>query len=507
MYLYIYYNMNNQIEKTKSFLNLLGKQELIGSASKDNKMLYSADIDLQETIKSKKDDVDLQEKILKLFQNKFKKAKKSKNLFITDFKAGVSPINNLPLKWSYDDIMNGYKLLDNNIKFQFVNVFNQKSTIKLDLVLENDNKFIEFSENYYFDLKNNKSYQQKTNEEIITSLKGDIRYYNHTKNNKLKALKRLYSLFKLTNNKNTEIIKTFLNLKMIGSKYKLKSDLEVILLMIEQNFKKVKINKIIEILKKMNYHKLSNYKTLKTIKNKIDIEIKKINNYLNEKTNNFIFKNNLQKYISTDFKGGSIDNDSLNEIIIQTYEKEPEQTINNYNLDNELSNDYAKVYHDKNSNQTIISHKGTDGLLDWTNNLMYASGLYDFTNRTKQAKEAQNKVIEKYGNENLSTIGHSQGAINARKYGKDSKEIIDVNPAFNPLLINEYYRNPNEYNIRSSKDIVSFPMLIKNNLQSITNPFWSNNHNLTIPAETNDILKEHSPDILKRLDNKKIGKK
>ena len=38
----------------------------------------------------------------------------------TDFKAGLSPINNLPLKWSYDDIMNGYKLLDNNIKFKFV---------------------------------------------------------------------------------------------------------------------------------------------------------------------------------------------------------------------------------------------------------------------------------------------------------------------------------------------------------------------------------------------------
>ena len=92
---------------------------------------------------------------------------------------------------------------------------------------------------------------------------------------------------------------------------------------------------------------------------------------------------------------------------------------------------------------------------------MYVSGLYDFTNRTKQAKEAQDKAIEKYGNENLSTIGHSQSAINTRKYGKDSKEIINVNPAFNPLLINEYYRKPNEYNnIRSSKDIVSFAMLI-----------------------------------------------
>jgi len=445
--------------------------------------------------------------ILKKFQNKFKQAKKSNNLFITDFKAGVSPINNLSLKWSYDDIMNGYKLLDNNVKFQFINVFNQKSTIKLDLVLENDDKFIEFSENYYFDLNNNKSYQQKTNEDIITSLKGDVLYYNHTKNNKFKALKRLYSLFKLTNNKNTDIIKKFLNLKIIGSKYKSKSDLEVILLMIEQKFRKVKIIKIVEILVEMNYHKLSNYKTLKTIKNKIEIEIKKLNNYLNDKTNSFIIKNDLQKYISTDLKGGSIDNDSLNEIIVETYKKEPEQTINNYSLDNELSNDYATVYHDKNTNQTVISHKGTDGLLDWTNNLMYASGLYDFTNRTRQAKEAQDKTIAKYGNEMLSTVGHSQGAINARKYGKDSKEIIDVNPAFNPLLINEYYKNPNEYNVRSSKDIVSFPMMIKNNLQSITNPNWSKNHNLTIPAETNNILKEHSPDILKRLDNKKVGKK
>ena len=138
---------------------------------------------------------------------------------------------------------------------------------------------------------------------------------------------------------------------------------------------------------------------------------------------------------------------------------------------------------------------------------MYASGLYDFTDRSNQAKKAQEKVIEKYGNNNLSTVGHSQSAINTRKYGKNSKEIINVNPAFNPLLISDYYRNPNEYNIRSSKDIVSFPMLIKNNLQSITNPKWSKNHNLTVPAETNDILKEHSPDILKRLDIKKIGRK
>ena len=67
--------------------------------------------------------------------------------------------------------------------------------------------------------------------------------------------------------------------------------------MMEQKFRKVKINKIIEILKKVNYNKIANFKTLKTIKDKINIEIKKTNNCLNKKTDNFIVKNDLQRYI------------------------------------------------------------------------------------------------------------------------------------------------------------------------------------------------------------------
>ena len=62
------------------------------------------------------------------------------------FKEGSSLINNLPLKWTYEEIVNDYKLLDNNIKFKFIDVFNQKSIIKLDLILEKNNQFIEFSE-------------------------------------------------------------------------------------------------------------------------------------------------------------------------------------------------------------------------------------------------------------------------------------------------------------------------------------------------------------------------
>ena len=69
-------------------------------------------------------------------------------MYITDFKAGVSLMNNEALKWTYNYMMNSYKWLGINIKFQLINVFNQNSIMKLDLVLEVNNKFIEFSENH-----------------------------------------------------------------------------------------------------------------------------------------------------------------------------------------------------------------------------------------------------------------------------------------------------------------------------------------------------------------------
>lgn len=57
-------------------------------------------------------------------------------------------------------------------------------------------------------------------------------------------------------------------------------------------------------------------------------------------------------------------------------------------------------------------------------------GNYEKTKRFKKGEELQKKALEKYGKENTTTIGHSQGSILARKLGKDSKEIINLNPAY-----------------------------------------------------------------------------
>ncbi|AIW01936.1 MAG: hypothetical protein YSLV7_ORF17 [Yellowstone Lake virophage 7] len=121
---------------------------------------------------------------------------------------------------------------------------------------------------------------------------------------------------------------------------------------------------------------------------------------------------------------------------------------------------------------------------------MYAVGLYKYTDRYKQGKKLQTATENKYGAQNVSTLGHSQGAKLGRDLGQNSKEIITLNPAYKgekPLK--------NEYNIRSSGDVVSVGLHGTNR-----------GHDTLIPAESLNPLTEHNIDILDRIDqNQMIG--
>lgn len=119
----------------------------------------------------------------------------------------------------------------------------------------------------------------------------------------------------------------------------------------------------------------------------------------------------------------------------------------------------------------------------------------------------QESAAAKYGNENLFTIGHSQSGVLARRHGKDSKEQIIVNSAFNPLDLSSYKRNPKEYSIRSSSDIVSMPIILNNKIQSVLHPKWSKSHQITVPSSSLNPLTEHDSKIIKRMKKKRIGRK
>ena len=181
-------------------------------------------------------------------------------------------------------------------------------------------------------------------------------------------------------------------------------------------------------------------------------------------------------------KGGKISASSLNKMINSSYKsrKDADADIDGYTLDTALSTKKAKVYFDKNG-KAVVVHRGTAGTAsDWMNNAAYLTGLYKHTDRYKQGKAVQEAAEAKYGAENIDTVGHSQSGILARELGKNTKNIITVNPA---SLFQK--QADNETVIRSSLDPVSFLQ------QGPVN---------TIKAETYNPLTEHSSNILQRVD-------
>jgi len=144
---------------------------------------------------------------------------------------------------------------------------------------------------------------------------------------------------------------------------------------------------------------------------------------------------------------------------------------------------------------------GTQGITDWGNNLIYGlSGEtgYKKTQRYKQAENLQNQVEKKYGSQNVSTLGHSQSGLIAQLVGKNSFETITLNSATLPTHGKiTTSTDPNIYNIRSSADVVSLGNAGKTR----------NKNNIVIDSNSWNILKEHSSDILNKLDpNMVIGR-
>jgi len=191
-------------------------------------------------------------------------------------------------------------------------------------------------------------------------------------------------------------------------------------------------------------------------------------------------------------KGGKIDSSVFQSVLSASYKKDHPKEIDGYFADDSLSTDSAKIYHNKDKNHTILVHRGTEGTLkDWKNNLVYAvAGRdgYAKTDRFKQAKKTQELAEQKYGNSNLSTIGHSQGALAAQMLGKNSREIITYNKASTPWDFTK--KEANQHDVRTSGDVVSF---------------WDRkNADITIQSKANP-LEQHKTNEITQLGNVEIG--
>ena len=211
--------MEKEIIKKLSISNSI---ELIGSNS-IGKLKYTTDFDLQEYISINK--LKDYQKYVRKIQQVFKSFQKSETVFITDFKSGYH--NTQPVRWNYTDIINGYKIIDNEITINLFDTLQLKSNkIKIDIIAFINDKFLEFSCNYYF----HSSDVDVT--DIYKSLLLDVKKYYHAKKF-MKMLKRLLS-YRMIRNESVDDIIVFLN-SQAGFLYQLQHQLDVILFVIEED--------------------------------------------------------------------------------------------------------------------------------------------------------------------------------------------------------------------------------------------------------------------------------
>ena len=188
-------------------------------------------------------------------------------------------------------------------------------------------------------------------------------------------------------------------------------------------------------------------------------------------------------------RGGKRTVKEVKEFINASYDENPPEKIGDFILDKNLTTSTGKVYYNPQTREAVVVHRGTQGGADWSNNLAYLSGTYESTDRYKQGKKVQDEAEKKYGAKNISTLSHSQGSVLARKLGANTKEIINLNPAYKGEQ-----ELPNEYNIRSKSDVVSGILGVKQYLNPSKNV-------TTIESKSSfEPLGEHSPDILDRLE-------
>jgi len=162
--------------------------------------------------------------------------------------------------------------------------------------------------------------------------------------------------------------------------------------------------------------------------------------------------------------GNGLKANTFKELLEASYSGKEE--VAGFVMDKSISSKTSKVFVHP-SGHVVVAHRGTAGVLDWGNNAVY--GLtgdlgYKLTPRFKEAEKVQRNAEKKYGVQNISTIGHSQGGYQAQLLGGNSREIITLNKATRPQeVLYGSSKKKNQYDVRASGDLVS---LFRNPLQS-----------------------------------------
>jgi hypothetical protein len=172
-------------------------------------------------------------------------------------------------------------------------------------------------------------------------------------------------------------------------------------------------------------------------------------------------------------------------ILRNSYKKGKDQPKNVGGLvrDNKLSGQRTQVYHDRRTGQTVVNHRGTQGLKDVITDGALSVGLLKKTNRFKHAQNISNKAKAKYGN-NITNTGHSLGGAIAENV-KGSKKVVTFNK---PVTLQNVGKrvSKKQTDIKTSND----PVSVLRGLQK-------GNKATVLKSRSRNLLREHSINSLR----------
>ena len=129
-------------------------------------------------------------------------------------------------------------------------------------------------------------------------------------------------------------------------------------------------------------------------------------------------------------KGGGLKANTLKSMIKSTYDRSEVE-----GWDKVMNTPEVSAFKHP-SGQVVVALRGTEGTLkDWSNNAVYGlagESAYKQTPRYKRAKERVAQLEKQYNPEDISLVGHSQGALLAEIVPTKAREIISLNSASRP---------------------------------------------------------------------------
>lgn len=166
--------------------------------------------------------------------------------------------------------------------------------------------------------------------------------------------------------------------------------------------------------------------------------------------------------------------------------------IGTYALDPTLSDNRVKVYYDPSSKHTVVAHRGSATKADWFENGLYAGGIKAGSN-FKHSGEIQRQAEKKYGSSNLTTIGHSKGALHAQEFGQHG-DIVTLNKPVN-IKDSLLYKVPKyQTDYRGEGDVVSALRPIQRGNSAVT----LHKDKKAKGSLLSKVLAEHSTETLQR---------